>query len=228
VIGVTMSRPIGAAEEAYSAAIAAAGAIPVVIPYGLDPSSLARLYQQLDAILLTGGGDIAPERYGARPVHELRSIDVERDGMEIKLARSAVGGRKPILGICRGLQVLNVALGGTLVQDISSEVAGALAHDLPDTDGAAIAHPVDLRAGLLLEVLEGTPRIDVNSSHHQAVRKLGLGLRISGTAPDGVVEAIECDGHPFAVAVQWHPERLLTQPGSRALFARLTEEARRE
>jgi putative glutamine amidotransferase len=158
----------------------------------------------------------------------LRSIDAERDEMEIHLARWAVEGGRPILGICRGLQILNVALGGTLIQDIATEISGALAHDFPDTAGASIAHRVDLGPGLLREALEGRPRFDVNSSHHQAVGELGVGLRICGTAPDGVVEAIELPGHPFAAAVQWHPERLLTRPEARALFARLTAEARKE
>jgi putative glutamine amidotransferase len=230
LIGVTMSRPSpgGTPENACSAAIAAAGAIPIVIPYGLDASSLERLYHQLDAILLTGGGDIAPGWYGAPPAEGIRSIDAERDRMEIELARWAVEGGKAILGICRGLQVINVALGGTLVRDIASEIPVALAHDLPDAAGAAIAHLVDLRPGLLCEVLEGRPRVDVNSSHHQAVDRLGVGLMVCGTARDGVVEALEIPGHPFAAAVQWHPERLLGRPESRALFARLTEEARRE
>jgi putative glutamine amidotransferase len=230
LIGITTSRPrtAGAAENSYSAAVAAAGAIPVDIPYGLDPFSLARLYRQLDAILLSGGGDIAPGRYGARPSDLLRSIDAERDGMEINLARWAVEGGKPILGICRGLQILNVALGGTLIQDIITELPGALTHDFPDTAGAAIAHSVALGPGPLREALGGRPSIDVNSSHHQAVEKLGVRLMICGTAPDGVVEAIEVPGHPFALAVQWHPERLLARPEARALFSRLTEAARRE
>ena len=179
----------------------------------------------MDGILLSGGGDIAPARYRASSSPLLRGIDAERDSAELDLVRWAIEGEKPILGICRGLQMMNVAFGGTLIQDIASEMASAFLHDFPDTPGDLIAHTVDMKPGLLHEIQGRIASLETNSSHHQAVRKLGKGLRVSGRSPDGIVEALEIPGLPFAAAVQWHPERLLRRTEARALFNGLTHAA---
>jgi putative glutamine amidotransferase len=199
--------------------------VPILIPLALDPSALLRFFAQADGLLLTGGGDIAPERYAAPPSPRIRSVDPERDALELLLARWAVERGKPILGICRGLQVINIALGGTLIQDIASEVPGALPHDGPDTPPDAVLHDVDVAEGSLLRALTGLASVEANSSHHQAAQQLGIGLEATARSADGIVEALEAAGHPFAVAVQWHPERLWGRPETRGLFMGLIRAA---
>ena len=229
LIGVTAEppNPAGDLRGAYSEAVVEADGVPILLPLGLDIPAFRRLFEGLDAILLTGGGDIAPEHYGERPSPALREVDPGRDLLEITLARWALERDKPILGICRGLQVINVALGGTLIQDIAAEVPGALPHDNPDTRGAEIAHRVEVEPGSALRGLARRANLETNSSHHQAVRRLAYGLAAVARSGDGIVEALEAPGHRYAVAVQWHPERLPGRPESRALFAGLTRAAGR-
>jgi putative glutamine amidotransferase len=226
-MGITLSRDQIApgSRTSYEEAVAVAGGIPVAIPYGLDLTSLRRLFVRLHGILLSGGGDIEPGRYGRAPSALSRGVDVERDALEIQLTRWAVDTGRPILGICRGLQIMNVSFGGTLIQDIASEVPGALPHDQPEKAEDRIVHSVDLEPGLLRGIQRGRGRLEVNSSHHQAVRNLGEGLRVCGRSPDGLIEAVEVPGHPFAAAVQWHPERLPERPEARALFRGLIRAA---
>lgn len=210
----------------YAEAIAHAGGIPVVLPPVLEP---ARFLESLDGILLTGGGDIAPHRYGAPTIHPATyGISDVRDEFEIALVHAALNADVPLLAICRGMQVLNVALGGTLIQHIPDEIDGALNHrqqELGIPSGEP-AHPVTIRPDSLLARIVGTTHLMVNSYHHQAVAELASPLLPTATAPDGVVEAAEIPGATFVLAVQWHPERLFQHyPAHHALFAALIEAA---
>lgn len=207
----------------YSVAIADAGAAPVMIPlFSRDMESLRAVYDRLAGILLAGGVDMDPGTFGEPPHPSLGRIDPDRDAVELALARWSIDEKKPILGLCRGHQVLNVALGGTLWQDIESQVPGAIKHDYFPTAGYARdfkAHPVAVVPGSRLEAAFGEPAIQVNSMHHQAVKELAAPLLASGRSPDGLIEAFESGSDHFLVGVQWHPEMFeRSDQGTRALF----------
>jgi putative glutamine amidotransferase len=178
-------------------------------------------------LLLSGGTDVDPKIFGEVPHTALGRIDGPRDPFELTLAREAVRRDVPVLGICRGLQVLNVALGGTLIQDIPSDVEGALVHDTGD-DRVVIGHDVVIESDSRLSQLLSTSRVGVNSFHHQAAKRLGEGLTVSATSPDdGVVEGLEMRERKFVVAVQWHPENFWkTSRAFDGLFAGFVEAAR--
>jgi putative glutamine amidotransferase len=186
----------------------------------------------IGGLLLTGGGDVEPARYGEEPHPSLVDVEPLRDEFEIALVREARSKNLPIFAICRGLQVLNVAFGGTLVQDIPSQVAGALEHRLavPPHEAFALAHEVwidkDTKlAGLMSERLGGADTCEVNSRHHQAVKQVAPNFHVSATAPDGVIEAIEDPSAPFCLAVQWHPENFWRTGEFRPLFETFVETA---
>lgn len=207
----------------YYHATADAGGAPVMIPlFDDDPATLRALYDRLDGILLAGGVDMDPCTFGDAPHPKLGRTDPARDAVEIALARWAVDDRKPILGLCRGLQVMNVALGGTLFQDIEAQVPGALKHDYFPTAGFArdyAAHPVAIADGSRLAAAFGVPDVTVNSMHHQAVREVAPALHVSARAPDGLIEAVESGTDHFLVGVQWHPEMFeQSDPRTRRLF----------
>ena len=207
------------AQTAYLQAIAAAGGLPVLVPLDLPSSTLRGLFDRLDGILLSGGGDLQPSTYGLTTSVPLVDVDPQRDALELTLARWALEDGKPVLGICRGQQVLNVAAGGTLIPDIATARPQALDHRGEKREPGALGHAVTVESDSYLARL-GTPlSLEVNSSHHQAVDRLAPGWRVSATAPDGIIEAIEAPGHPCALAVQWHPERLGTRADAAALFA---------
>ena len=209
---VSQARPIDVygLMPSYTEAITAAGGIPVLIPMGLSEDDLQLLSDRLDAIMLPGGGDLDPVTYNGRSNGKIAGIDRERDRTEIYMAQAAVKTNKPILAICRGLQVLNVALGGSLWEDISSQIPGALNHDLPDSmPRNFLSHTVDVSPGSRLSRLTGYETGKVNSIHHQSIRRIAADLTVTATAPDDVIEAVEIDGHPFALGVQWHPENLI-------------------
>lgn len=195
----------------YAQAIEKAGGMPVLIPTRLQDDTLRGIYERLDAVLLPGGGDINPDTYKATLRHEtLAEIDDNRDRMEISLTRWAADDDRPVLGICRGIQMMNVALGGTLIQDIPSTVVNALQHDIPrNTPRSTLLHEVQIDASSRLGRILGKPQLAVNSIHHQAVETLAPGMVITAHAPDGVVEAIEWPEKHFFLAVQWHPEDLV-------------------
>ncbi len=189
-----------------------AGAEPLLLPpHDGDPSALiAQILRLCAGVVITGGAfDIHPARYGQTVETRLDRVDEGRTGLELELASACLSTDTPLLGLCGGMQILAVAAGGTLVQDISAEIPDALEHEQP-TDPAESWHPVLLERGHL-RAAYGRREIAVNSTHHQAVRDPGR-LRITGRSPDGVVEAIELDEHPFAVGVQWHPELLGATP----------------
>jgi len=213
---------------AYIEAIREAGGLPVLIPLTLAEDDLDELPARLNGILIPGGGDIDPAAYQAAPHPQTKNIDADRDRLELGLTRQAVKQGRPFFGICRGLQVFNVALGGTLYQDLPSEHPGPIIHSYPwrEFPPDRIAHTVKVEEeSLLARCLSEGPLIEVNSSHHRAVKDLAPGLEITARASDGVVEAIELPTHPFALAVQWHPEHL-PQPEMRRLFERFIAAAK--
>ena len=186
----------------------------------------------VDGLLLTGGDDVAPTRYGEPPHPTAVDAEAGRDDFEIGLVKEARARALPIFAICRGVQVLNVACGGTLVQDIPSQVHGALDHSLavPSHESYALAHEVwlekeSLLSRLLSDRLNGTDSCDVNSRHHQAVKEVAVGFKVTATAPDGVIEAIEDPSAPFCLGVQWHPENFWRTGEFRMLFEGFVEAA---
>jgi putative glutamine amidotransferase len=201
------------------AAVERAGGAPVLVPAGLAPAALRTIFGRLDGLLLPGGGDLDPSGYGAPPDPRVAGVDEGRDAAELALARWAAGASRPLFGICRGLQVLNVALGGSLYADVA-EHPGAERHAYyPGLPADLRPHTARVAAGTRLAEVLGAPLVEVNSLHHQACRSLAPGLAASAHAPDGLVEAVELPGHPFALAVQWHPECLPEAPEMRRLFA---------
>ncbi len=185
--------------------------------------------ETVDGLLIPGGVDIAPTEYGQTRVHPTVSVEPERDRLELGLARAALAQGVPLLGVCRGIQVINVAAGGTLWQDLPSERPSAVVHMEPalGRDRKRLVHTVDIVPGTELARWIGSAELAVNSIHHQAVRDLPPGLRASATAPDGVVEALEATRGPWVLAVQWHPEDLWNaSPRHAALFAAFAQAAR--
>jgi putative glutamine amidotransferase len=233
VSGVVRSwdgQPRSGVNSSYVRAVLAAGGLPIIVPPDFSRDEAVELFTDCDGLLLTGGEDVDPARYGAAPHARLGTVDVRRDENELALIVEARARDLPILGICRGIQVCNVAFGGTLFQDLPSERPGAIDHD-PSGDWQRRTHPVRLtpetRLAGLLEALE----FSANSLHHQGVDRVGDGLVVSAVAPDGVVEGIEsADSHDWIVAVQWHPEELVHEPDAAdlKLFAGLITAARRD
>jgi putative glutamine amidotransferase len=201
----------------YVESVRRAGGEPRVLDIN-TPASL----DELAGVLLTGGGDIDPSLYRAARHPKTNDPDAARDMYELELARLAIAGNTPILGVCRGLQVMNVAAGGTLIQDIPSEVNDALPHEV-NVPLYAIAHEVWVMKGSTLaktmeeELVDGEV-LQVNSRHHQAIKEPASGFEVSATAPDGIIEAIERPGSRFCVAVQWHPENFWRTGEFRSLF----------
>jgi putative glutamine amidotransferase len=197
-----------------------------MIPLGLSPELLENLLARLDGILFTGGGDIDPAFYGAAPHPRVGDVDLDRDGVELYLLEKAVSQEVPFLGICRGLQLINVGLGGTLYTDITAQRAGALRHDYyPDYPRDYLAHTVDVRTDSRLTGILGNSPVEVNSLHHQGIDRLAPDLVQVASAPDGIVEAVELPDHPFGLAVQWHPEWLGAHAPMRALFEAFVQAA---
>lgn len=207
-------------HKEYTDAVLAAGGLPMVLPLTDDELALEALLARADGLLLTGGGDVDPTFFGGDASNPtLKSVSRLRDQMELFLTRRLLDeGRRPVLGICRGCQVMNVAAGGTLVLDVPSEIGAAVNHS--DPRQFELVHDVNIEVGTRLHALVGATTIRVNSSHHQAVKGLAPCLRVSArSARDGVVEAVELDGPQFFLAAQWHPERLHTRhEPSAALF----------
>ncbi|MBE2184119.1 MAG: gamma-glutamyl-gamma-aminobutyrate hydrolase family protein [Anaerolineae bacterium] len=211
-----------------SLATAAAGGLPVLIPCGLDDETLHAIYETLDAVLLPGGPDVDPAHYGQKRHPQLGNIDNSRDALELTLTRWAVDDDLPVFGICRGHQVLNVALGGTLVQDIPSQVETDLPHDIPDNlPRSTRIHDITIDPeSRLAEILGGT-RFQVNSLHHQSVQDPAPGAAMTAYSPDGIVEALEMPDKSFVLSVQWHPEDLYGDDESmNRLFTAFVQAAR--
>jgi putative glutamine amidotransferase len=215
-------------QTPYAQAVAEAGGLPVLVPNGLQSDTLHALLERLNGLLLSGGGDIHPKFYNAEPIPSLRSVDETRDLCELAMVRWAFERQIPCLAICRGIQVINVAMGGSLIKDIQAEYPTSIDHDLHDQSPNMLAHHVRILRDSRLADIFGADEIETNSRHHQAILKLAEEIRIVAEAPDGIIEAIEAPEHPFFLGVQWHPERLLDRHESRALFESLTESASKE
>lgn len=222
---ISPSSPVSymALMPSYIEAVAAAGGLPVMIPLGLDDESLLYLLDQLDGLVLTGGGDIAGAHYRSTHAEYIFDIDEDRDRVELVLARATVELGKPLLAICRGHQVLNVALGGTLYEDVFKWMPGAIKHDFfGDYPRNHRAHAVTIEPGSKLATALGQVEARVNSLHHQGIRDLAPRLNAVAHAPDGLIESVEAADHPFALGVQWHPENLIgDEPTMLALFRSL-------
>ena len=193
-----------------------AGGVPVLLPLCLDPETLLPVLARLDGLLVTGGGDVTPALYGAEPSPYCGKVSAGRDAQDLFLARYALSHDLPLLGICRGMQVLNVAAGGTLWQDLESEGRyachrGAAPRNLP-------RHTVRLAEGSLLRSIYGKEIVAVNTFHHQAVKEPAPGAAVTATSGDGVIEGLEFAGHAFAAAVQWHPEKMFDSDEQALLF----------
>jgi putative glutamine amidotransferase len=198
-------------------AIGLGGGLPVMLPCELEIETLRRLYERVDGVLLPGGGDVDPARYGAEPHPKTGYVDSVRDDLEFTVARWAVEDDRPLFCICRGHQVLNVALGGTLTQDISSQLQTEEVHwfNQPRTKRT---HDVHIEADSRLAQILDTTMVDVNSIHHQAIDQVAESLRVIAKSPDGIVEGVEIPEHRFALSVQWHPEELTDDPMMLRLF----------
>ena len=196
-------------SQTYVHAVARAGAAPLLIPPLADKALLRTLYELLDGLLLSGGEDVDPAYYG-EPRHEkCVLVSHDRDETELALVRWAVDDEKPLLAICRGIQVLNVALGGSLYQDIQAQVRDGDRHDWhPGYPRNRLSHTVIVAPQTRLAHILGTTSLLVNSLHHQAIKDVAPGLTVAARAPDDLIEAVEVEGHPFAIGVQWHPEEL--------------------
>lgn len=229
LIGVTTrknftqaSLPSFSIQRAYTDSILQAGGAPVLIPSDLPEAGWQTLFEHLDGILFTGGGDIAVQRYGGEFHPSVSGVDEARDEIELGLARLAVERGKPFFGICRGLQSLNVALGGSLYADLPSQLPTALPHNAPGGDGVPartrLMHPVKIAADSRLAQIIGVDSLNVNSLHHQGIQTLAGKLSAAASAPDGIIEAVEIVAHPFCVAVQFHPEWLGDQAPIRRLW----------
>jgi putative glutamine amidotransferase len=214
-------------KVAYAEGVLRAGGLPLLLPCSADASVVDAYLDRVSAVLVTGGAfDVPPESYGEAPREGLGPLKPGRTAFETLVLQAALRRKLPLLGVCGGMQLLNVVLGGSLFQDIRREVPGAKEHE-QQQDRTQPSHPVDIREGSVLADVLGRGQLMVNSTHHQAVARLGPTLRVSASAPDGVVEAIECTEHPFALGVQWHPELMLeSMPLQLGLYRALVQKAR--
>lgn len=210
----------------YLRAVEAAGAIPVVVPPLADPGSLEALLSHVSGLCVSGGPDLDPAAYRERRHAKLGPTWAELDEFELELVRGADQRGLPILAICRGVQVLNVARGGSLHQHLPDVVGEDIAHRQPQP-ARTTTHEVLLAPSSRMAAIVGERRVAVNSFHHQAVARVGAGLTVTGRAPDGVIESLEADDREFVLGVQWHAEGLIAEPGHAALFGALTDAARR-
>ncbi len=226
LIGITCSRdnnsfgyPVLDIPEVYIQALLTAGANPVIIPLGLPQDRLQAVFSRLDGVLFSGGGDVDPDAYGGGDRSLATYIDPDRDRVELQLLQHTLADQKPFLGICRGLQLINVGLGGTLYEDLLAQRPDTQRHQFSGMQPRQEpAHWVEVTPGSRMAHVLGATSTGVNSFHHQGVRQLAPGLLASAFGPDGVIEAFELPGYPFGLAVQWHPEWMVGDPGMAGLF----------
>jgi putative glutamine amidotransferase len=214
-------------KVAYPDAVLRAGGLPFIIPYSDDPTTVDAFLDRIFGLVVTGGAfDIPPSAYGEQPRDGLGLLKPGRTAFETALMQAALRRNMPVLGICGGMQLLHVLLGGTLFQDLRRELPSARDHEQKH-DRAQPSHPVDVKEGTQLAELLGKGQVMVNSTHHQAANRVADGEVVSAVAPDGVVEAIESKTHNFALGVQWHPELLVqTVPAHLSLYRALVHKAR--
>ncbi|HKQ25635.1 MAG TPA: gamma-glutamyl-gamma-aminobutyrate hydrolase family protein [Burkholderiales bacterium] len=208
----------------YLDAVRRAGGVPVLIAPG--ESRVEAILEVIDALILSGGGDIDPSRYNGKRHETNYAIDQERDTHELELGRRAIDMGKPTLGICRGAQILNVVQGGTLIEHIPDEFGESVLHRAPPRE--PVTHGVKIKTGSRLAKILGLDQFDATSWHHQALRGAAAGFEAVAHAPDGSIEAIEMPGHPWLIAVQWHPElSAASDPVQQKLFDAIVEQARK-
>jgi len=235
LIGITTSVTVDKSPErayvnaSYLRAVEGAGGIPVLLPPHLSEQARRALWERLDGVLLTGGGDIDPARFGEDRHASVAEVSDARDTLELELTERAVTQKRPLLAICRGIQVLNVALGGTLYQDIPSDPGSPIEHSQKERRDRPTHAVKVLGEGTRLGEILGALELEVNSFHHQAVKRLGRGLREVAWARDGIIEGVELPGaEAFVVGVQWHPEDLVEHDSAaRSLFAAFVDAAKR-
>jgi putative glutamine amidotransferase len=233
LIGITTAHmphpeglPMVAVQESYVRSVLNAGGVPVLIPLGLQLTDLQVILERINGLLLTGGGDIDPKRFAGENHPTIHQVDPDRDEVEIRLVEEAVRTGKPFLGICRGIQVINVAFGGNLYTDIGSQKPDSLDHKwVTGRPWSYLAHSIQVQENSRLAKILGGTDLKVNSLHHQAISQIADGFQALAFAPDGIIEAIELPGHPFGMAVQWHPEWLQEHPPMRALFKAFVQAA---
>ena len=216
--------------EDYLESVRRAGGEPIEVVVGGEAPE--QILSRVDGLMLTGGGDVDPKLYGEKPHGTFQEAETGRDAFEIALARTAIAKGIPLLAICRGMQVLNVAMGGTLIQDIPSQITGALQHSMPQPR-AGSAHEVWVSkesklSSLLKDHMEDGETCHVNSRHHQSVKEVAKGFEVTATSPDGVIEAMEKPEAPYCIAVQWHPENFWRTGEFRELFEGLVQAANRK
>ncbi len=232
IIGITANQvsnsygqPVVELNQAYVDAISQAGGVPVIVPSSLARGGWEALYARLDGILFSGGGDIAVEEFSGIPHPRVDDVEPDRDSVELSMLHAAAAEGKPFLGICRGCQLVNVGLGGTLYTHLPDQLPGALDHAYPGNRRTVLVHEVQVEEGTLAANVLDEPIVHVNSHHHQGLKDIAPDLRVSGRAPDGLVEIVELPQHPFGLAVQWHPEWLTSQQSTRNLFRRFVQAA---
>jgi putative glutamine amidotransferase len=234
LIGITSSlkqNKAGAwvchAGQAYVDAITNAGGIPLIIPIGTNGDHLDALADRLDGLLLSGGGDIHPQFFEGENHPKVYGVIEARDRLELDLLKRTLNAHKPLLAICRGIQVLNVVFGGTLYTHLEDQYPNAMKHDwFPGHPRDKIAHTVSVTCGSQLHRIFQADEVPVNSLHHQGLDRVGEGLEAIAFAPDGLVEGVAVKDEKFAIGVQWHPECLPGDPKMRALFQTFVDACR--
>jgi putative glutamine amidotransferase len=214
--GYSKTHPWYALRENYCSAVVAAGGLPILLPH--EPERAADYLALMQGLIVTGGAfDVDPALFGAASRHASVTTKDRRTQFEFAITQGAITADKPVLGICGGQQLLNVVLGGTLIQHIPDEVPNALAHEQPNPRTEP-GHKVAIVRGSLLHRITQSDELDVNSAHHQAVKDIAPGIVVDATAPDGIIEGIEDPRRRFCIGVQWHPEYGLSE-GDKRLFA---------
>jgi putative glutamine amidotransferase len=231
MIGITtfngrnnFGRMISGVQHTYIRAVAQGGGIPILIPAILDEGDREELYSRLQGVLFSGGGDVHIKYFAGDDHPKIHDVDDDRDATEFSLLKKSVEDGKPFLAICRGVQVMNVALGGTLYTHIPDQFDTTIEHS--QEEFTTIAHPVNIDEDSRLAEIFGETLLHVNSLHHQGLKDVASGLRVVGHAPDGLIEAVELPSHPYAIGVQWHPEWLTDQPVMRRLFQSFVDAAK--
>jgi len=235
IIGITVSKILkkhrfyNQSPSAYSEAIIRAGGLPILIPVEFPVSNITSLFNQMDGLLLSGGGDVSVAFYNGESNPTIEGVCEERDQLEIELLKNAIKAKKPVLGICRGTQLINVALGGTLYTHVPEQFKTEIIHNTPEEKGRdCLVHEVELDPNSKIGKITGQNRISVNSFHHQAIRTIAPKLRVTARATDGLIEAVELAGDPFGViGVQWHPECLLELQPHLEIFKAFTAACQR-
>jgi len=231
ITAITKEAPLARYDLkiAYADAVLRAGGLPFVLPYSDDRAVIEAYLDRVSGVVVTGGAfDIPPEAYGETARDGLGALKPGRTAFESLIIHAALARNLPVLGVCGGMQLLNVALGGTLFQDIGKEMPNARPHEQTH-DRTQPAHPIDIKEGTVLADCVGKGQLMVNSTHHQAVKAVGPKLVVTATSPDGVIEAIEAPSHNFAVGVQWHPELLIdTVPPHLGLYKTFVARAREQ